>query len=230
MPVTSFLHSHILIVILFLLLFTSKVILLLLNKRDALEKVRNKTKVAEMVLGTLVLVTGGWLFVNYTGAPVWLITKIVLVAVAVPVGIVGLRRDNKVLAVLALLIFLYVYGMAETDSLTMQRSKGQRLTSVHTPETDAAEVSSTQNQIVTSINNTALANAKAIYVNECSKCHGDNGANGMSGTPNLTRSQLNQNDRALVIANGRGLMPGYGKKLSEQEIEELAAYTMTFNE
>ncbi|NEM96653.1 c-type cytochrome [Pontibacter burrus] len=230
MPITSFLHSHVLIVVLFLLLFTYKVILLLLNKQDVLTRVRNKTKVVEMVLGTLVLVTGGWLFFNYTGAPVWLITKIVLVSIAVPLGIVGLRRNNKVLAVLALLIFAYVYGVAESDSLTMQQNNNRSLTSVDTPETDAAEAGSTKEYIVASMNNTALANAKEIYVNECSNCHGQDGTNGLSGAPNLTRSQLNQNDRALVIANGRGMMPGYGRKLSEQEIEELAAYTMTFNE
>lgn len=230
MSITAFLHSHVLIVVLFLLLFTYKVILLLLNKQNALARVRNNTKVVEMVLGTLILVTGGWLLFNYTGVPVWLITKIVLVAVAVPLGIVALRRDNKMLAVLTLLIFAYVYGIAESDSLTLQQNNNRSLTSVHTPETDAAETGTTQGQIVASINNTALANAKAIYVNECSKCHGNDGAKGMSGAPNLTKSQLNLNDREHIIANGRGLMPGYGKKLSEQEIEELAAYTMTFNE
>jgi len=230
MSITSILHSHVLIVVLFLLLFTYKVILLLLNRLDALERARSRTKVAEMVLGTLMLVTGGWLLFNYTGAPVWLITKIVLVVVAVPLGIVGLRRNNKVLAVLALVIFVYVYGMAETDSLTMKRNKSQSLTNVYTPETDAAETGTTQDQIVASMNNTALTNAQAIYVNECSKCHGNDGTKGMSGAPSLTKSQLNLNDRAQIITRGRGLMPGYGKKLSEQEIEELAAYTMTFNE
>jgi mono/diheme cytochrome c family protein/uncharacterized membrane protein SirB2 len=237
MPITAFLHTHVLVVVLFLLLFTYKVVLLLLNKRDTLTKVRNKTKVLEMIFGTLILITGGWMLFNYSGGiPTWLITKVVLVFIAIPLGIVGLKRENKVLAILALLIFVYVYGVAETDSLTMKKETAENTTVISTPETDAAETGdstlsespATQQDIVASLNETALTNAKTIFVQQCATCHGEDGAKGTSGAANLTESQLSLNDRKLVIANGRGLMPGFGEQLSEQEIDELAAYTLTF--
>ncbi|NDK57157.1 SirB2 family protein [Pontibacter fetidus] len=234
MPITAFLHTHVLVVILFLLLFTTKTVLLLLNKRDALTKLRNKTKVVEMILGTLILITGGWMLFNYNGIPSWLITKVVLVLVAIPLGIVGLKRENKVLAVLALFIFLYVYGVAETDSLTMKKETATTGV-IDTPETDAAETgdstlstSETAHQeIVSSMNATALANAEKIFVQQCATCHGEDGTKGVSGAANLTESQLSLNDRKGVIANGRGLMPAFGEQLSEQELDEVAAYTMT---
>lgn len=237
MPITAFLHTHVLVVVLFLLLFTYKVILLLLNKRDTLTKVRNKTKVLEMIFGTLILVTGGWMLFNYSGIPAWLITKVVLVLIAIPLGIVGLKRENKVLAVLALLIFVYVYGVAETDSLTMKKGTVATTTGVKdTPETDAAETGDStlstsetaQEEIIASMNETALANAQTIFVQQCATCHGEDGAKGVSGAANLTQSQLNLKDRKQVIANGRGLMPAFKETLSEQQLDELAAYTMTF--
>ncbi|MBC5774282.1 SirB2 family protein [Pontibacter sp. KCTC 32443] len=235
MPITAFLHTHVLVVILFLLLFTTKTVLLLLNKRDALTTLRNKTKVVEMILGTLILVTGGWMLFNYSGIPGWLITKVVLVLIAIPLGIVGLKRENKVLATLALLIFLYVYGVAETDSLTMKKETAESTTIIETPETDAfetgdstlSESEAAQEDIVASLNETALANAEKIFVQQCATCHGEDGAKGVSGAANLTESQLSLHDRKEVIAGGRGLMPGFKEQLSEQELDELAAYTMT---
>ncbi|WP_162428368.1 SirB2 family protein [Pontibacter pudoricolor] len=236
MPVTAFLHTHVLVVILFLLLFTIKTGLLLLNKRDALARLRNKTKVAEMILGTLILVTGGWMLFNYSGIPGWLITKVVLVLIAIPMGIVGLKRENKVLAVLALLIFLYVYGVAETDSLAMQKEAPENTTVAPTPETHVADTTDTTPNtsetapadIVASLNQTALTNAQTIFVQQCATCHGEDGTKGLSGAANLTQSQLNLTGRKQVIAEGRGLMPAFGEQLSEQELEEVAAYTMTF--
>lgn len=241
MPVTAFLHTHVLVVILFLLLFTTKTALLLLNKRAALTSLRNKTKVIEMILGTLILVTGGWMLFNYSGIPGWLITKVVFVLIAIPVGIVGLKRENKVLAVLALLLFVYVYGIAETDSLAMQKEITENTTVIPAPETVVTETGSPEAEdtsiketetapeaIVASLNQTALTNAQTIFVQQCATCHGEDGTKGLGGAADLTLSQLNLNDRKQVIAEGRGMMPPYGEQLSEQELEEVAAYTMTF--
>ncbi|MBJ6119931.1 SirB2 family protein [Pontibacter sp. BT310] len=236
MPVTAFLHTHILVVILFLLLFIIKTGLLLLNKRGALTRLRNKTKVAEMILGTLILVTGGWLLFNYSGIPGWLITKVFLVLIAIPVGIVGLKRENKVLAVMALLFFVYVYSIAETDSLAMQKETPENTIIVTPPETAIADTTeaaastpaTAPADIVASLNQTALTNGQTIFVQQCATCHGEDGAKELSGAANLIQSQLNLTDRKQVIAKGRGLMPAFGEQLSEQELEEVAAYTMTF--
>lgn len=241
MPPIAFLHTHVLVVVLFILLFGIKAVLLLLNKRAALAKMRSKTKVLDMIFGTLILVTGGYLLFLYNGGiPTWLIVKIVLVLAAIPLGIIGIKRESKVLTALALLIFLYVYGVAETKSLAMDKDGASRAASAQntttaTPEADAAETGDAglsqsaraQEEIVSAMSETQLQNARSIYSQVCANCHGEDGAKGVGGAANLTASVLSLNDRINVIEKGRGLMPGFGDKLTEQEAQALAAYTIT---
>ncbi|MDX5438693.1 MAG: SirB2 family protein, partial [Pontibacter sp.] len=178
----AFLHTHVLVVVLFLLLFAFKTALLLLNKKNTLAKARKSTKMLDIIFGTLILVTGGYLLFNHSDVPLWLITKVVLVLVAIPLGIVGIKRENKVLAVLSLLLFLYVYGVAETKSLSMSKPGPiqNATTQQATPETDAAEVGDAglsempevHEGIVASMTEAQLSNGKAIYTQLCATCHG----------------------------------------------------------
>ncbi|WP_266203318.1 c-type cytochrome [Pontibacter kalidii] len=233
-----FLHTHVLVVVLFLLLFAYKTVLLLLNRHEALARARRQTRMLDIIFGTLILVTGGFLLYSYQGVPAWLILKVVLVVLAIPLGIVGIRRESKVLAGASLLLFGYIYGVAETKSLTLQEPGAmQNATSAitATPETDAAETgdaslsqsAEAQQGIVAAMNEAQLSNAKAIYTHLCETCHGADGARGLGGASNLQVSNLSQNNRVHVIEKGRGLMPAFGGQLSDEEVEALATYTMT---
>ncbi|WP_066508346.1 cytochrome c [Rufibacter sp. DG15C] len=227
MPITAVLHTHVLVVILFLLLFLSKVVLLFLNKHDTLNKARSSTKVLDMIFGTLVLVTGAYLTFHFNGPlPRWLLVKIVLVLVAIPISIVGIKRHNKVLTAVGVLIFLYVYGVAETKSMKMSPEQTVKAT-VPNQEQEAQpqKPQTAANPILSQLEGTHLQNTKAIYTQLCATCHGEDGQKGMSGASNLQQSTLSVEDRKAVIANGRGLMPGFGSQLSEQEQEALAQYT-----
>lgn len=232
------LQTHVLVVVLFLLLFTIKVMLLLLNKQNALGKVKKNTRVLDIIFGVLILATGGWLLLNWNGPiPAYLLVKIILVLIAIPLGIIGLKRNNKVLAILALFIFAYVYGIAETDSTTMKSQPEATNEAIvpETLETDAIETGdseqmddeATQEEIVAAIGESTLTNAKSIYVQVCANCHGEDGSKQPNSAPALTVSRLSQNERKLIIEHGRGTMPAYGSQLTEQEAEALAAYTMT---
>lgn len=77
------------------------------------------------------------------------------------------------------------------------------------------------------------ASAAAIYAKRCASCHGKNGkAETIKGklrsARNLTdaRWQAEVSDARIFnsIMNGRGKMPGYGKKISEAEIDSLVSY------
>ncbi|GHA66720.1 SirB2 family protein [Pontibacter akesuensis] len=235
--IVAFLHTHVLVVILFLILFTFKTVLLLLNKRELLARARTYTRALDTVFGLLILVTGGYLLASYQGIPTWLIIKIVLVLVAIPLGIIGIKRENKLLALASLLLFLYVYGMAETKSLTMQqpgpvqnattKTKPVEMEAAETDDTENNEPAGPQQEIIASMGEAQLANGKAIYTQLCETCHGADGAKGLGGAANLQVSDLSLNDRINVIANGRGLMPGFSAQLSDEEVAALAAYTMT---
>jgi cytochrome c5 len=59
----------------------------------------------------------------------------------------------------------------------------------------------------------------------CGSCHTLQAA-GASGTvgPSLDETQLGQDEIAQVVTNGRGAMPAFGDRLSEDEINAVAAY------
>ncbi|MGV3541304.1 MAG: c-type cytochrome [Rufibacter sp.] len=225
-----FLNTHVLVVILFLLLFLAKALLLFFNRHAQLDKVRSSTKMLDTVFGVLLLVTGGYLLLNYNGGvPTWLWLKVLLVLGVIPVAIVGIKRHSKVLTAMGLLIFFYVYGLAETKSLKMRPDKGEGETVTSAPfgEAEPVRKDSTQAQhtILSQLEGVQLQNTKAIYTQLCATCHGEDGQKGASGATLLQESTLSVQESKAVIAQGRGLMPGFSATLTEQEMEMLALYS-----
>jgi mono/diheme cytochrome c family protein len=79
----------------------------------------------------------------------------------------------------------------------------------------------------------SLTSAAVLYARNCVKCHGGDGrAKGIrrkfSGARNLADPEWQDrvSDERIfnVISNGKGRMPGFGKKLSEAEIDSLVQY------
>ena len=77
--------------------------------------------------------------------------------------------------------------------------------------------------------------AKRVFKQKCSKCHGQDGAGStygqIVGATNLTDSgwQERVDDKRLVdsIKHGRGQMPAFGEKLTEDQIASLVMYVRT---
>ncbi|HSS21932.1 MAG TPA: cytochrome c [Pyrinomonadaceae bacterium] len=79
----------------------------------------------------------------------------------------------------------------------------------------------------------AARSSAALYSRYCASCHGrDGAANTRRGRMNHSRNlqdsewQDRVSDERIFnsIMNGKGKMPGYGKKLSEKEIDALVTY------
>ncbi|MEL6943542.1 MAG: cytochrome c [Bacteroidota bacterium] len=68
---------------------------------------------------------------------------------------------------------------------------------------------------------------KVIYRKRCIICHGVKGDMGASGAFNLATSELTLEERILVVTKGRKTMASFEGKLTEKEIEAVAAYTLT---
>lgn len=82
--------------------------------------------------------------------------------------------------------------------------------------------------------NTTAGSVAQLYAKHCESCHG------RDGRAKTVKSRLKYHARDLTnrnwqddvsderifnsILNGRGKMPGFGKKISEQEIESLVSY------
>lgn len=181
----GFLHTHTLVVTLFLLIYVVKTILLLSDKKELLATFTKKFRIAEMVISVLFLITGIYLATQlpYGGKFDYLFfIKVGMVLASIPLAIVGFKRSNKILAALSLLLITGSYGIAEVYS----KKKGIR-------NETSAEI--------------AAADGKALYEATCSSCHGNDGKLGLSGALDLTASQLDEAGIKEIILKGRNAMP-----------------------
>lgn len=195
------LHTHLLSVGLFILIYLIKNILLLLGKDELLENFAQKTKWLERIVSVLFLATGIYLYFN-SGNISWMVhLKIVLVFASIPLAIVGFKKKNKVLALLSFILILAVYGMGEMNKKQMTRAEKPNVVIAHS-EMEAG---------------------KELYLAYCSSCHGENGDAGKSGANNLRTSILGKKEKESYIRIGKGAMPGFSQ-LSESEINAIILY------
>ena len=80
------------------------------------------------------------------------------------------------------------------------------------------------------------ASGRTVYANNCARCHGGDGTSQttmgqMTEAPDLTDAawQRGKSTSRMVssVAQGRGQMPSFKKKLSRQEIAAAVAYIRT---
>lgn len=200
----GFLHLHTTIVMIFLLFLLFKTVLLVFNRLELLEKVRAKTKIVEMILGILIIATGGYLLFKVGPIPNYLLIKLVLVFIAIPLGIVGIKRQKKLLAILSVLTFVYVYGMSETKSYKMKQA-------AFTWDATSGDAVSPDR-------------GEAIYTQYCVSCHGADGEKGLYKAADLTVSSLTEVEQSTIITQGKGLMRGYQDQLSQEDLQSLILY------
>lgn len=187
------------------------------GKTERLARLRQKTKVVEMILPTLFLATGIYLAIKspYVTES-WFIGKMILLVIAVVLGIFTFKKNNIALGVITLLIFVFMYGISETKSLTMV-NKLAKTSAVETP---------TDNKLTPgSPSYNKLAHGAYLFkAKGCDACHGEMGDKGLAGAKNLQTSQLKDEEITTVIMNGKKNMSGYRKFLTDQEISALTEY------
>lgn len=74
---------------------------------------------------------------------------------------------------------------------------------------------------------TTVVKGAEVFSNRCSSCHGSDGGGSLG--PQLSKGRVverfpNIEDQIKVITDGRGGMPGFGSRLSEEEIRAVAEY------
>lgn len=205
---TGLLHTHKLVVVLFLLLYLIKTILLLINKKEALASFSKKTRIPEMVISTLFLLTGAVMLFQLPSINQFMIFKIVAVLASIPLAVIGFKKSNKILAALSLILLIGSYGLAE-----MSRRYVEKVEVNQGVITDASAA-----------NYDALVHGKALFTANCVQCHGEDGQLGLAGSKNLTISQLDEAGIKNIISNGKNAMPPYKKVLNEQEVNALTKY------
>jgi len=72
-----------------------------------------------------------------------------------------------------------------------------------------------------------LQMGQQVYASACRSCHGGDGGGGSSPALNsgLTEKYPVKVDQVLVVAEGKGGMPGFAGRLSDEEIDAVVDYT-----
>ena len=200
---TGMLHTHNLVVTLFLLQYVIKTVLLFLNKTETLQNYSKKTRIPEMVISVLFLATGIFLAMNSGIIGNWLWVKLAAVFISIPVAIVGFKKLNKGLALVSLLLLVYAYGVSETKSPVFKKQ--------HTGENEFANVSPD-------------VLGKTIYDAKCINCHGSDGKLGLSGSKDLGASLLSHEEKKQMIMEGKNAMMSFKDELSPDQIEAVTTY------
>lgn len=107
------LKTHSISVTIFFLIYFIKTLLLLSNANDKLEKFKSYTKILEMIVSTLFLITGIYLITQIPQIKTMLIVKLILVLASIPIAVIAYKKGNKIMALISLLFIVAAYGLAE---------------------------------------------------------------------------------------------------------------------
>lgn len=203
------LHLHVTVVIFFLILLLFKVVLLFSGKKELLKTVRDKTRVLEMIIGVLILATGIYLIAIEGRLRGYVIIKILSLLAAIPLGIIGFKKDKKFMALVSLLLIIYAYGVGETKSPKFKRSKFNA----------EKRLSGSEEHV----NKGAF-----IYKALCIDCHGPDGDKGLFKAGDLGESDLSREEKVEMIQSGKGAMRGYKDELTDEEVNAVVDYIEGF--
>lgn len=71
------------------------------------------------------------------------------------------------------------------------------------------------------------AAGEKIFRTYCITCHGIDGKLGLNGAKDLTVSEISMEERINQVTNGKGLMTPFKDILSEDQIKQVAEYTVS---
>lgn len=208
---TGMLHTHILVVSLYLLQLLIRTGLLIAGKDAQLESISRKVRIPSIVISVLILATGIFLMVRSplgTSAYVWV--KLSLVLASIPLGIIGFRKKQALMAggsfaVLALVLYL---GLAKPGTAKSEAYY------------EASDSVGGDKEIT--------AGRTLYYKHLCNSCHGDDGAAGYQGSKNLQETELTDAEIKTLLKNGKGVMPAYEERLTDAEMDLLIKYVRNF--
>ncbi len=194
---------HIVVVNIFLVIYLIKTVLLFSNV-SALDKFSKAMKVTEMIVSTLFLATGIWLFVILGAIKVLQIVKLACIILSIPLAAIGFRKHKKGLALLSFLLIVGAYGLAEI----------------------AKNKPFIPNHVIVNGDENPAAGVK-LYAANCAMCHGLDGKKKYRDAQDLSASSLDASLIPQMVKEGsKGKMPAFGGTLNDDEINEVSVYIL----
>ncbi len=203
-------YTHIVSAFLYILIYIIKKSMLVLDKNEVLTKFKKATRIPEIIVSTLFLVTGVWLFVEIGNIKFLQIIKLVCVFASIPLAVIGFKKGNKALAIVSVLLIIMSYGLAE-----MAKKKPFPVKHIEENTTSRTNISDDYKF------------GGDVYKANCAVCHGLDGMKRLGGATDLSKSMLDKNGIVEVIINGRGSMAAYKDQLTENEIDKTATFILS---
>lgn len=192
--------------LIFLLLYVVKTFLLLTNKKEIHKKATSITKVPEMIVSFTFLATGIYMIMQSPLISMFTYIKLGCVVLAIPLAIVGFKKQNKLLAALSLVLIFVAYGLAEINKSQLKRAY-------------------LKNPIIVT-SDSSIELGLAVYQRNCEMCHGGNGDAGIAGSKNLKITKFSGNEQVQIIKNGKNSMPKFNY-LNDKELNAVVSYIAT---
>ena len=204
----GFLHSHHLIVVLYIILMALHLFFLFTKNHHAFTTFRLKVKWFRMGLEILMVLTGGFLLYRAPdGLALYNIVKLGAVVGAIGVTVVGFKKYNAPFILLGIILMGYAYGVAKVRS-PLFIPEASRVASAHNQQTNIHD------------------QGKAIYTIACQRCHGADGDAQYRKAKSLAQSQMGDDYKRGVIQNGINTMPKFDY-LDENQREAVLTYINT---
>lgn len=205
---TGILHTHHLIVGLYLLYVLTIAFFIITQKKNAVTTIRGKFKFIRIGIEVLMLMTGGYLmFKAPLGLSLITYVKLGGLVLSVVLLVIAQKRMSAPMAMLSLAMLLYVYMVAKKRDLTL----GPEEMRVH-------------NAFLQGTNSTEKG--KLIYEIACERCHGKTGEAQYRKAKNLKTTSLDVQRLSAFIKAGAGIMPSYDY-LTQDEMNALIDYLQT---
>lgn len=201
--------AHRVFVTAFLLHYVWKTFLLVSNKKDILAAYTAKTRIAEMVVSLCFLLTGFYLIYAGPALSTTMWIKIAMVFASIPIAIIGFKRGIKPMAIVAVLLIVGAYGLAEMNKAKYKKE-------------DKAPVDTT------AVAGDPVAVGKEVYTAKCVACHGDAGDAQLGGAKNLKITTLTDDQQKDIILHGKGGMSAF--PLPDDQLNGVIAYLKTLKQ
>lgn len=206
---TGILHTHTLVVSLYLLQLLIRVVMMA-GKMGALAKYNKAMRVPHMVLATLMLGTGIFLMVRQAqgidGIQPYVWVKFALVLASIPLGVAGSKRGSVALTGFSFLVL--------AGCMALAYAKPAALSSRATMSTDTAKAGVDMDKVKA---------GQPLYEQYCVLCHGSDGAAGLQGAKDLGASSMTDAEILAIMKNGKGMMPA-NTDLSAEQAEQVKEY------